>query len=140
MNKANRASTNDRFVKTTIQLRSKMMLGVHSRMKQLNKEDFIDYLRDLITLDLKHQLLGTFDPVCLKKWRLENGFFRKETAEEELDRIQKTDYSKRRNKKQKRYNGPALKFPGFIFSERGRKFWPILQKCREKDAQWTVDQ
>lgn len=132
-----REATKDRFVKTTIQLRERMMSGVHARMLALNKEDFVDYLRDLIALDLRHQLLGTFDPVCLKQWRDEVGFPRNKTGREAIERMKKSVPPKRGRRP---YGGPVKKFPGFISGERGRNYWPVLQWCRKRDRAWENEQ
>lgn len=126
-------TSEDRFVKTTINLRSKMMANVHERMIELSKEDFIDYLRDLIRLDINHKILGTYDPICLKEFRDYIGFPRKETAKEAIDRIIKA-------RAPRPYGGPPKKFPGFITGERGRNYWPVLQWCRKRAEQWRLEQ
>ncbi len=46
-------TSEDKYVKTTINIRKWMMEKVSIRMRSLGKEYFVDYLRDLIMNDLK---------------------------------------------------------------------------------------
>ncbi len=123
--KANKKTSGDRFIKTTINLRARMMADVHERMTDLGKEDLIDYLRDLICLDTKHKILGTFDPVSLTVFRGQINFPREETAQEALDRI-------KRPRRPLPYFGPPRKYSGFTA---GRARWRILRWCQ----QWALD-
>lgn len=108
-------TSEDRLVKTTINIRTRMMTGVHQRMHELYKEDFVDYLRDLIQLDLKHKILGSDMPISLTKFRDQLGWPRKETGAAALKRIKnRQTFRKGSDQGQRFYPDPPRKYPGFI--------------------------
>lgn len=129
-------TSEDGFVKTTVNLRPQMMRDVHVRMIELQKEDFIHYLRDLIHLDTKYKILGQVAPIGLKEFRHQIGWPKKETALEVLQRIlREHPYQPTRNPRP--YGGPPKKFPGFIA---GLQFWPKLQHFRKRRQKWELEQ
>lgn len=125
----------DRFVKTTINLRPKMMASVHIRMAELHKEGFVEYIRDLISLDVKHRLLGTLDPVGLREFQRQIAWPRKETELEALERIRKQGYVPHHNPRP--YGGPPRKYMGFIA---GLQKWRTLRWFHKRKYAWEMEQ
>lgn len=126
-------TSDDRFVKTTINIRPKMMAGVHERMLELAKEDFVDYLRDLIKADLEHKILGNYSTFSLKDFRDEIGWPTKENLKDKIARANKKKYLNPAP-----YLGPPKKYSGFLARMQARfhqKNWWYFRNDEWKQEQ-----